>query len=241
MSIYLSIIIPAYNEEKRIGGTLTAISSFLAKKDFPSEIIVIDDGSTDATAAAVANFQFSIFNFQFLHHEKNLGKGAALKTGILASQGDFVLFADADGSTPIEELDKLLPYLSKKDFDIAIGSRYIKGANIQIKQPWYRRILGRLGNLIIQLFLLPGITDTQCGFKLFKGDIARKLFSKLTIKRFGFDMEILYLAKRKGLKIVETPVTWLDSPRTRLRPIRDAAKTLSELMRIKYNSLTGKY
>lgn len=241
MTPFLSIVIPAYNEEKRLATTLQAVQNFLSKQKYKSEVIVVDDGSRDQTSATTQKYKGQIPTLKILKHKVNLGKGAAVKSGVLNSSGEYVLFADADNSTPIEELDKLLPYATKENYDLVIGSRYTKESDVQIRQPWYRRFLGRTGNLVIQIFLLPGINDTQCGFKLLKGDVARELFPKLTINRFGFDMELLYLAKKKKQKIKVVPVSWLNSAQSRVRPVRDGLKTLGELIKIQLNNLRGVY
>lgn len=241
MKPYLSVIIPAYNEEKRLAATLQAVQNFLLKQESPAEVIVIDDGSSDQTSSIAQKYRRTISNFKILRHAQNLGKGAAVKSGVLSSSGEYILFTDADNSTPIEELNKLLPFATKGNYDLVIGSRYMKGSDVQIRQPWYRRFLGRVGNMVIQVFLLPGINDTQCGFKLLKGEVARELFPQLSINRFGFDMELLYLAKKKKQKIKLIPVSWLNSAQSRVRPVRDGLKTLSELVKIKLNDLRGVY
>lgn len=211
----LSVIIPAYNEEKRIVKTLEEVQTFL--KDFDHEIIVVDDGSSDATASHA-----------FISYPLNMGKGYAIKKGVEQAQGDLILFIDADNATPIEELAKFL----KIDADIVIGSRYLPESRIERKQSALRIFIGRMGNLAISLLIIKNIKDTQCGFKLFKKSIAKELFSELQTYRFGFDIEILARAQKKRLKIIEMPVTWLHHNNSRVRPIRDAAKTLSDLIKI---------
>lgn len=211
----LSVIIPAYNEEKRIVKTLEEIKKYL--KDFDHEVIVIDDGSTDTTST-----------YSQISYKKNMGKGYAIKKGVERAIGDLILFVDADNATPIDELSKLL----KIDADIVIGSRYLEESNIEKKQSFLRVFIGRLGNFIIRLLVVKNIKDTQCGFKLFKQNIAKELFSELQTYRFGFDIEILARAQKKGFKIVEVPITWLHNDNSRVRPIRDAVKTLSDLIKI---------
>lgn len=252
---FISIIIPAYNEADRLPTTLAVITAYLRQKPFCSEIVVIDDGSQDETFNIAADFfyktHWSNLFYQILKNPQNLGKGASIRFGISKANGDFILFTDADNSTPIEELDKLLPFLitpqqlvnnrQSPTYEIAIGSRHLKESSILIHQPWYRKLLGRFANLLIQLLLLPGISDTQCGFKLFKADVAKELFAKSRLNRWGFDMEILFLAREKNYRIKEVPVLWLNSPNSRLRPIKDGLKTLKELLQIKFNNWRGQY
>ncbi len=211
----LSVIIPAFNEEKRIVKTLEEIREFL--KDFDHEIIVVDDGSTDGTSA-----------FANISYKENMGKGYAIKKGVEHATGDLILFIDADNATPIEELTKFL----KIDADVVIGSRYLPESRIERKQSKLRIFIGRLGNLVISFLVIKNIKDTQCGFKLFKKTVAKELFSELQTYRFGFDIEILARAQKKRMKIVEVPVTWLHNNNSRVRPIRDALKTLSDLIKI---------
>jgi len=223
----LSVIIPVYNEEKRIGSTLPKIFHYLNKKNIDYEIIVVDDGSTDQTIPIVENFP----KCNLLRHEKNKGKGATVRTGIKYASGEFILFTDADYSTPIEELDKF--WNKRHHYDILIGSRHIKGSDIKLKQPWHRQIVTYLGNILIQLVLWIRIKDTQCGFKFFKKNIAKDLFSLQKINRWGFDMELLYIAKKKKYTVREIPVIWIDSPNSRLKPA-DFFKTFIELFKIRF-------
>ncbi|MBU1051298.1 MAG: glycosyltransferase family 2 protein [Nanoarchaeota archaeon] len=240
-SLFLSIIIPAYNEEQRLPGTLKSAIQFLQEQDYTSEIIIVNDGSTDKTIdTPLPSFAHPVLNIHFIHHHKNNhGKGAAVRTGVLAAQGKLALLFDADNSTPVEEINKLLPAI--KNSDIAIGSRHLPDSNIQIEQPWHRRFLSRAANKLIQLVLLPRIIDTQCGFKLFKTEAAKAIFSRATVNRWGFDMEILFIAKKLGYSIKEIPVTWLDSPNSRVRPIKGALNTLRELGQIRINDWKNRY
>lgn len=238
----LSIIIPAYNEEREIESTISAVLKYCAQKFAGAEIIIVDDGSTDETAAHLKRLSASIQNLRVITHEKNCGKGASVHDGALSAHGALILFMDADGATPISELDRFLP-LFKNGTDIVIGSRYLKDSAVICKQPWYRVLLGRVGNLIIQLVLLDQIKDTQCGFKAFTHEAAQALFSRQQIDGWGFDTEILTLAQHMGFSMKEVPVHWRDSTarKSRFRPIKDAHRTLRELIRIKYNILTKQY
>lgn len=236
-----SIIIPAYNEENRIKETLSKIDDYLKLNRLNAEIIVVNDGSTDKTSQTVKAFQETIKNLKLSEYSKNEGKGFAVKSGIEKSSGEFILFADADNSTPIEELDNLYDCLLKTNSQIAIGSRYMPSSKVKIAQPKYRILLGRMGNLLIRLFLIDNIKDTQCGFKLFTHEAAKKIFSFQKVKRFGFDMEALVIANNLDYKIIEIPVSWYNSKESRIRPIKDALITLKDLIYIKLNLWSGRY
>ena len=234
-----SIIIPAYNEKNRILTTFKNIYNYFKGQNF--EIILVDDGSKDNTSSLIEYEKNKIGdNISIIKYNKNKGKGYAIKKGIEKAQGEYILFTDADNSTPIEEFEKLLNEI-KKGFDIAIGSRYLKNSDIKIKQSILRILIGRLGNLLIQFFLIKGIKDTQCGFKLFKNSVAKEIFAKLTINGWGFDMEVLSIAQILKYKIKEVPVSWLNSSDSRVRPIKDAWQTLNELIKIKLNIIRNKY
>jgi len=223
----LSVIIPVYNEEKQIGSTLPQVLGFLNSRNIEHEIIAVDDGSTDNSIEMIKKFP----NVQIIQHEKNRGKGAAVKTGIQAAQSDFILFTDADNSTPIEELDKF--WNKKNGSDILIGSRYLQESNIKIKQPWYRNIITFAGNKLIRIILDIKHKDTQCGFKLFKKQVIKDLIHHQTIDRWGFDIELLYLAKKKKYSAKEIPVTWIDNPDSKVKPL-DFFKTFAELLKIRF-------
>ena len=237
----LSIIIPAYNEENRIKNTLIIINDFLKEKKINAEIIVVDDGSIDKTKKIIKKLQQKIPDLKLINLEKNRGKGFAVKKGIEKSKGKFILFTDADNSTPIEELEKLMQKMRESKSDIAIGSRYLRGSDVKIKQPIYRRFLGRIGNLLIRLLIIKKIKDTQCGFKLFEHKTAKKIFPFQKIKRFAFDIETLAIAKKLNYKIIEVPVSWFNSPESRIRPIKDALRTFRDLIYIKINLWKGIY
>jgi len=236
----ISIIIPAYNEELRIQPTIERTYSYLGEKFREFEIIVVDDGSTDGTVSVVENLVRDLGNIRLIHYPGNSGKGHAVKTGALASQGDFLLICDADQSTPIEELEKLLPFLPK-EFDIAIGSRGLRESDIVVRQPWYRERMGKTFNMLVRTLVIGGFKDTQCGFKLFRGDVARRLFRKSLISGFSFDVEILFLAEKEGLRIKEVPVKWLNSPHSRVRIVSDSLKMFIELFKIRAYWLSGRY
>ncbi len=236
-----SIIIPAYNEENRIKNTLLIIDDFLRSNDINAEIIVVNDGSRDRTSSVVSDFGEKIKNLRLVEHQYNEGKGFAVKAGVDTCTGEYVLFADADNSTPIEELNNLYRNLKENHAQVVIGSRYLPTSNVKIKQPKYRIFLGRLGNLLIRIFLIDNIRDTQCGFKLFTHKAAKEIFYLQRVKRFGFDMEALVIANNFGYKIIEVPVSWFNSVESRVRPIKDAFRTLRDLVYIKLNLWSGRY
>ncbi len=227
----VSIVIPAYNEEKRIQRTLKAIDKFFLKKNIPYEIIVVNDGSKDKTSLVVKNFSSAAV--KLLEYPANQGKGYAIKQGVKEANGEYILFTDADNSTPIEEFDKLFHKMNETHTDLAIGSRYLDESLITRKQHKVRIFLSRIGNRLIQKLLLPGIIDTQCGFKLFRHAVAKKLFEEQKLPGWSFDIEIMVLAKKFHYHLIEVPVLWHNSEDSRLRPIRDSLKTLWDLMKIK--------
>lgn len=237
--IFLSVVIPAFNEEKRIVTTLAAVEEFLAKQKYSAEVIVVDDGSTDKTSGVVTAFWRDKKYRKLISNKTNSGKGFAVKTGMLAAIGEYVLFMDADSSTPIDQLDKLLAKTPK--YEVVIGSRYLNKATVKIKQPLYRIWLSRLGNFLIQLLLIPDIYDTQCGFKLFSRSAAQEIFSLQRINRWSFDMEVLALARKLGYAVREVAVDWYHVGDSRIRPVKAYPKTFLELLRIKWNFLTRKY
>lgn len=228
--IYLSIIIPAYNEEHRIGDTLKKITAYLSQKPFTAEIIVADDGSTDRTVKIAEELR--IPNLRIVKNITNLGKGAAIKNGVSAARGELILFSDADNSTPIEEVEKLISAI-EEGYDVAIGSRALPDSNIVVHQPFYRETMGRIFNFLVQLLVLKGIKDTQCGFKLFRREVAKKVFSEQQLKGFAFDVEILLLARRAGYCIKEVGITWINSPASRVHPLRDASRMFTDLWRLR--------
>ncbi|MFA5337250.1 MAG: dolichyl-phosphate beta-glucosyltransferase [Candidatus Omnitrophota bacterium] len=231
--MFLSIVIPAYNEEKRLQSTLEKIYSYLKSKDYEYEVIVIDDGSSDKTAEVVLDSELNkAGKLVLLKNEKNKGKGFSIKKGILASRAEFVLFTDSDLSAPIEEADEL--FLSiQSGYDIVIGSRSIEGAEVRVHQPFYRELMGIFFNVLVQILVLKGFIDTQCGFKLFKGNVAKDIANELKIDRFGFDVEMLYLAQKKNYKIKEVPVIWLNSPTSKVNPVLDSWRMFIDLLSIK--------
>ncbi len=237
--MYLSVIIPAYNEEKRISATLLDVDRYLSQQNYDYEIIVVSDGSKDNTAEVVRELQIKIKNLRLIDNKENHGKGFVVKQGILEAKGEYRLFMDADNSTKIDHLDLFWP--ETQNSDIIIGSIEIKGAKIQENAQWYRRWLGRLAKYIIRFVAgLWEIKDTQRGFKLFNKKSAQAIFPKQTLTRWGFDFEILALAKKMGFKIKEVPVNWSNPGESKVK-MSSYIKTFTELLKIKYNLITNKY
>ena len=233
--MFLSIIIPVYNEEKRIVSTLEKITFYLNKKKYRYEIIIVDDGSTDRTRECIKKFKKIRINRKRI----NKGKGYSVREGILMAKGDYMLFSDADLSTPIEELEAFRWHIKK--YDVVIASRNLKESDIKQKQPFYRILLGKAFPLLVNLLAVPGIKDTQCGFKLFTKKAVKVIFPKQTIDGFGFDVEILFIAKKSGLRIKELPVVWINDTRSKVSVLRDPLRMLFDVLKIRINSLTGKY
>ncbi|MBI2984438.1 MAG: glycosyltransferase family 2 protein [Candidatus Kerfeldbacteria bacterium] len=230
----LTIVIPAYNEARRLPGTLAHMTSWLATKPWASEIIVVDDGSTDDTVQAVTAAKRPV---RLLSHQQNLGKGAAVRRGMLAGTGTWRLLCDADLSTPIEELDRLNEYRAAAD--IIIGSRRVSGATIGRRQAWWKVRFGQLGNLLVQILLLPGLKDTQCGFKLFH-QRTMPIFRQQRVNRWGYDFELLYLARLSGWRIREVPVRWDNDADSKVT-ISAYLTTLGEIGRILWYRWRGYY
>jgi dolichyl-phosphate beta-glucosyltransferase len=239
--IYLSVIIPAYNEEKRLPRTLREINDYLSRQNFDYEIIVVSDGSTDRTCEVVESLKSEIKNLKIICEKINRGKGYGVKIGMLNAKGKFRLFTDADNSTPISEIEKFWPEF-EKGADIVIASRDLKGAILDPPQTLFRRFVGEVFKYLRKIIVgLWEIEDTQCGFKCFKGEVAEKIFPKAKIERFAFDPEILLIAKKIGFKIKEIPVYWKNDLETKVKFVRSATRMLIDLFKIRLNLLRGKY
>ncbi|NCO35407.1 MAG: glycosyltransferase family 2 protein [Armatimonadetes bacterium] len=239
--VYLSIIIPAFNEENHILGSLQTIHQYMGRRDFTFEVIVVDDGSRDGTQTVVEEFGRSHGGVRLVQNGQNRGKGYSVRHGVRVATGRDILFSDADLSTPVGECERLLPFISSGEFDVAIGSRALPESRLEIRQPFYREWMGRMFNKVVQKVAVPGIVDTQCGFKAFRGAVARRVFRMQKLDGFAFDVEILYLARKLGYTIREVPVTWRNSPDSRVNASRDSMKMLRELFLIRLNDLRGLY
>jgi len=229
MNPYLSIIIPTYNEVTRIGKTLDVIISYLKKQSYSSEIIVSDDGSEDETLL-ITSAKLGEVQSQMIRCPKNRGKGHAVRSGVLKSSGEFILFTDADLSTPIEEVARFIEKIN--DYEVVIGSRSLEGSNLVERQPFWREWMGKIFNKLARMTTFKGISDSQCGFKLFRRQAALSIFQKQKMEGFSFDVEILYLAQRLGYKVLELPVTWAHSDNTRVNMISDPFKMFLDLFKI---------
>jgi len=238
-SVKVSLVIPAFNEAARIRETLRSISEYLKDEAFDSEILVVDDGSTDETPAIVQDLDYS--GLRLIRNDINRGKGYSVRNGVLSATGDFVLFSDADLSTPIEELDRLLTAAQNENADVVVGSRGLDSRLIEKHQSTVRESGGRLFNVMVRTVLGLDIRDTQCGFKLFRRTRVQSAFRKQTIDGFGFDPELLFLMSRQGLKILEVPVRWRHAEGSKIRFLRDGTRMFTDLLRIRWNYLTGKY
>jgi dolichyl-phosphate beta-glucosyltransferase len=236
----LSIVIPAYNEEHRLPETLRAAVRFCEGRRVNYEVIVVDDGSTDGTREAAEAFLREGYPVEVLRNGANRGKGYAVRVGSLAARGRFVLLADADLSTPIEEISRLLPW-AQRGTPVVIGSRKIPGAHILRHQPAWREWMGKVFSLLARKLLVPEVADFTCGFKLFHGEWVGPLFRRLRRDDWTYDAELLYVARRLGLAIKEVPITWADDPDSRVRPLRAAARSLCGLLAIRLNGLFGRY
>lgn len=237
MSIFLSIVIPAHNEENRLPQTLEQVLRFIERQSFTSEVIIVENGSTDRTFEVAQKFAQKHTNIRVLQSER--GKGAAVKRGMLEALGEYRFMCDADLSMPVEEIFKFIPP-ALDGFDIAIASREAKGA-VRYNEPAYRHLGGRGINFIIQALILPGLNDTQCGFKCFSAKATNDIFKLQTLNGWSFDIELLYIARRHGYHIHEIPIHWHHHPDTKVSALRDAVQMIKDIFRIHVNTWRGLY
>jgi dolichyl-phosphate beta-glucosyltransferase len=229
---YLSVIIPAYNEEQRLKSSLERVVGYLDQQPFSSEVLVVDDGSSDETTAIARGYAGEHAIVRILRYTPNRGKGHAVRVGMSEADGQLMLLCDADLSTPIEDVEKLLPWL-EDGYEVVIGSRALPDSDLRVHQPWLRERLGRTFNLLVRILGVRGFADTQCGFKLFTRRAARDIFPRLFTDRWAFDVEALLVARKMGYCIREAPVTWVNAPGTKVNVVRDACSTLRDLLRIR--------
>jgi dolichyl-phosphate beta-glucosyltransferase len=235
-----SVIIPAYNESGRIRPTLDEILRYSAEQNWDTEILVVDDGSRDDTADVVREYARAHSQIRLLQNPGNRGKGFSVRNGMLHARGEVCLFSDADLSSPIAEAQKLFEAI-RGGADVAIGSRWLRAELQTERQPLYRQAFGRIFNLVLRLFLGLRFKDTQCGFKAFRREAAQRVFALQRIERWGFDPEVLYIARRLGFTVVEVAVSWAHSEGTRLHPFRDGMRMFVDVLRIRWNAFTGAY
>ncbi len=238
-AVQLSIVVPAYNEQARIGLTLIRTLEYLRARSKGWELIVVDDGSSDETCRVVNEVAAGDERVRLLVQPQNRGKGAAVRRGMLEARGAYVLFMDADLATPIEEVETLLLY-AHDGYDVVIGSRGLAASDIRRRQPRARELMGRVFNLLVRSALLGGFRDTQCGFKLFSRAAARDLFGRQQIDGFAFDVEVLLLAKQRGLRVREVPVVWYHAPNSKVSPVADSARMFGDLVRLRAKLLVKK-
>lgn len=236
----LSVVIPAYNEARRIEKTLHRVQEYLQARNLSFEVLVVDDGSQDGTAEQVEKCKAQFPELKLIRLPVNQGKGSAVKAGMLAAEGDLILMSDADLSTPIEDLEKLEQAI-QDGFDLAIGSRRAPGAQIVKHQPWLREKIGIAFGILTGLIVPTGFKDTQCGFKLFKAKVAKKLFPLQTLQGLPFDLEILALAQKFGFRIAEVPVRWEDAGGSKVRPFAHLPRVVREVLKIRWNLWRGTY
>lgn len=238
-NIYLSVILPAYNEEKLIRSTLNEVGGYLSAQNYTSEIIVVNDGSFDGTAKILDDIIQNTKKVKVINNPENRGKGYSVRRGMLEADGKYRLFMDADNSTDIKEIKRFLEAF-EGGVDAVIGDRTLENSVILLHQPVYKKILGNIGNIFIRSFTVPGIKDTQCGFKCFTGKLVRDVFPVLRIDRWAFDVEILALALKRGYRIKNIPVVWKNRSESKVKVI-DYFLTFADLVKIKINLLTNKY
>lgn len=239
---YLSVVVPAYQEERRIGPSLDAIVAHLNAQPYATEIVVVGDGCTDNTAAVVrARAEVSPVPIAMLDRAENRGKGYSVREGLLAARGRMRLFSDADLATPIDELDRMLAVTHRRGAQVVIASRALPESELVIRQPWYRETMGRVFNLLVRGAGLTACPDTQCGFKLLSAEAVERVVPRLTIDGFGFDVELLWVALKQGLEVWQIPVRWIDSPASRVSPITDSARMFLDLLQVRLNDWRGLY
>jgi dolichyl-phosphate beta-glucosyltransferase len=235
-----SIVIPAYNESQRIGATLDKVLAYIAEQGWVAEVLVVNDGSRDNTAEIIQQYARRNRMVRLVENPGNRGKGYSVRNGMLHAEGDILLFSDADLSSPIYEAPKLFAAIAA-GADVAIGSRWMQAELQTERQPLYRQMFGRIFNLLLRIILGLRFKDTQCGFKAFTRRAAQSIFPRQRIERWGFDPELLFLAKKSGLAVREVPVEWAHDERSKINPIKDGIKMFTEIVRIRWNDITGKY
>jgi dolichyl-phosphate beta-glucosyltransferase len=236
----LSIVVPAYNEQERLGPTIRSYLEYCRSRHLPVELIVVDDGSLDATSALVESLSGEYPEVRLIRLAENRGKGYAVRTGVVNARGQLVLFADADAATPLSELERLEAAI-QGGADVAIGSRALAGEGVQVRARFYRRVIGRAFHLLVRTLTVKSVKDTQCGFKLFRGPVAHDLFSRMRMNGFSFDVELLMMAQRRGYRVAEVPVNWVHQPGSKVNLALDSIRMARDLFVIRGHHLSGEY
>jgi dolichyl-phosphate beta-glucosyltransferase len=236
----LSIVIPAFNEEARLGPTLRDYMAYCRRGGRRVEVIVVDDGSLDRTSLVVNTLASEFPELRLIRLAENQGKGHAVRSGVVNALGRLVLFADADGATPLSEVERLEAAL-EGGADLAIGSRALQDASVRVRARLYRRVIGRIFHRMVETLTVPGVKDTQCGFKLFRGSVAHELFSRMRIRGFSFDVEVLMMAQHRGYRIAEVPVNWTHVPGSKVNLVTDSVRMVRDLFVIRGRCLSGQY
>lgn len=238
--VYLTVVIPAYNEERRLPSTLDSVEKYLESRNISYEVIVVNDGSHDGTAKLVQDVATRNPNFRLLSYEQNQGKGYAVRLGMQNGRGEILLYNDADGSSPISEVSRLEKALSE-GADVAVGSRAVASAQTSVSTVWYRKIIGRTFATLVNILIVPGIADTQCGFKLFRRSAADYVFQRQRAERFSFDVELLFLARKAGFQIAEVPINWTNCPGSKVNLVVDSMDMFLDILKIRLRYWLGVY
>lgn len=240
--LYLSVIVPVYNELNVLPTTFQALEGYFQTKGWQYEIIFVDDGSIDGSGDLLREFSHACGHVRVLENPVNMGKGFSIQRGVLEAHGEYVFFTDADLATPIEELDKFLLYLTEPvGSEVLVGSRRVPGSELVVKQPWYRRAMGEVFYQLVYFLLFKGVRDTNCGFKCFRRDVAKAVFQRQLTRGWAFDAETLFIAHRLGYDIREVPVRWAEPGTTKVRLFKASVVTFFDLLRIRWNDLQGRY
>ncbi|MEX2027927.1 MAG: dolichyl-phosphate beta-glucosyltransferase [Candidatus Curtissbacteria bacterium] len=240
MNIKLSVVVPVYNEEKRLGSGFDHYHSYLKKQKYSWEIIFVNDGSRDKTLNLLEEFVKDKLQVKIVTYPKNQGKGYAICQGMKKAQGKYILFTDLDHSVPIQTVETFFPYF-EEGYSVVIGSRRVKGAKIAVHQKPLREFLGRGFTAIVNMFIYWGVADATCGFKAFESSVAKKIFSKITVYDWAFDAEILYICKKNNIKLAQAPVTWSDARGSKVSLKKDILRSFRGILKIRVNDLKGKY
>ena len=238
--VHLSVVIPAFEEAERLGPTLAQVRAYLEHQSFESEVLVVVDGGRDGTLEMTRRVADGWPALRVFDNGVNHGKGYSVRRGMLEARGRYLLFSDADLSTPIADVERLIAALDG-GADVAIGSRSLAGSDVRTRQVWWRQSMGRVFNWVVRLVAVGGFQDTQCGFKMFRGDVAEDLFGKQRTTGWGFDVEILYIARKRGLRILEMPIDWYHEPSSKINPVGDSIQMVKDVVLARWRGIIGTY